>query len=941
MLRRIGRYQIVRLLGGGGMGEVYLAVDPSIGRNVAIKTILLRKYGDTSDKDFLLERLHREARSAGTLSHPNIVTIHDFVEQGELACLVMEYIEGKTLRELVRSDQALDPETAISVLRQTAVALDYAHSKSVIHRDIKPANIIIQKSGLAKILDFGVAKLPSSHSLTETGFSVGTPDYMSPEQYRVGPVDGRADQFSLAVIAFEMLTGVQPFAADTPLKVMYKVIHEQPPCAEELNSSLIPEVGRVLCKALEKDPSSRFESCGHFVEALEGALERAPGWRAVTRQARIPRRTPRAVEVAAEEETAASGETPTPAAAPPAEIKPVEPEPRPEEIPLRRTPIPGPPTPRRTPVPPKKPSQLGNVLAALGGVLLLGLFVLVALKPWSNQTSSNQKETRPVETPVEKLKPLAITTPSILPEVAEGGSYSQFVMTSGGSPPTRWSVSSGDLPAGLSIESATGLISGTPNKAGQYQFTLRATDNVQAIATQEFNLRVSPASPKAAPLPRITTASLPGGAVGKAYSHRLQAWGGSPPYRWSARAETLPPGLALDSETGTLDGTPQRAGTFRFTAQVTDNEGANATRGFSFTANRTTPPPSIQTPRELPAGTVGRAYSHPLSASGGEPPYSWSLETGTLPPGLSLDSSRGMILGTPTSEGTFEFTLRLTDRTEVGATQPFTFTASRVIPPPVITTSGTLQRGITRLGYSQRLSASGGRPPYNWSVASGTLPPGLSLDSAREVVAGTPTREGTYTFSLGMTDSAQAQAKPQQVSLRVAPRLVILSPAVLPTATAGRSYAYALAAGGGSPSRQWSLTGGSLPPGLSLDSSRGVIDGTPGKTEQFHFSIRVSDADQETAPADFTLTVAPLEGKIVWQGELEINAPLIIQGRYASRGTLSGELPGTPVKVDVLEPPGVSLVKPPGPGVGWKNMVLNSPHQKQTRIVLHWTEIRP
>ena len=938
MLRRIGRYQIVRLLGGGGMGEVYLAVDPSIGRNVAIKTILLRKYGDTSDKDFLLERLHREARSAGTLSHPNIVTIHDFVEQGELACLVMEYIEGKTLRELVRSDEALDPETAISVLRQTAVALDYAHSKGVIHRDIKPANIIMQKSGLAKILDFGVAKLPSSHSLTETGFSVGTPDYMSPEQYRVGPVDGRADQFSLAVIAFEMLTGVQPFAADTPLKVMYKVIHEQPPCAEELNSSLIPEVGRVLCKALEKDPSSRFESCGHFVEALEGALERAPGWRAVTRQARIPRRTPRAVEVAAEEETAASGETPSPPpAAPPAEIKPVEPEPRLEEIPLRRTPIPGPPTPRRTPVPPKKPTQLGNVLAALGGVLLLGLFVLVAFKPWFNQSSSNQKESRPVETPVEKLKPLAITTPSVLPEGSQGGAYSQVAMTSGGSPPTHWSVSSGDLPAGLSIESATGLISGTPARAGQYQFTLRATDNAQTMATQEFSLRVNPASPTAAPLPRITTASLPGGAVGKAYSHRLQASGGSPPYRWSARAETLPPGLALDSETGTLDGTPQRAGTFKLSVQVTDTDGANATRGFSFTA---TPRLTIDTPPELPAGTVKGAYSQPLKASGGEPPYSWSLETGTLPPELSLDSSREMILGTPTSEDKFDFTLRVTDRAGASATQSFTFTASQIIPPPVIKTSGTLQRGITGMGYSQMLSASGGRPPYNWSVASGALPPGLSLDSAKGLIGGTPTRAGPYQFSLGMTDSAPAPAKPQQVSLRVVSQLVILSPTLLPTATAGRSYAYALAAVGGSPSYRWSLAGGSLPPDLSLDSSRGVIDGTPAKTGQFRFKVRVSDGDQETPPADFTLTVTPLQGEIVWQGELEINAPLIIQGRYASRGTLSGELPGTPVKLEVLEPPGVSLVKPPGPGVGWKNMVLNSPHQKQTRIVLRWTEIR-
>ena len=184
------------------------------------------------------ERLFREARSAGMLSHPGIVTIYDVEQQGDLAYIAMEYVDGPTLDQVLSEPDPMDGGRMFSILGQTAVALDYAHSKGIVHRDIKPANIMLSDDGTAKIADFGIAKITAAENLTMTGSIVGTPHYMSPEQVQGQPVDGRSDQFSLAVIAYEMLTGEKPYTGEHLTTVVYKIVAEEPVPPRRLNPSL-------------------------------------------------------------------------------------------------------------------------------------------------------------------------------------------------------------------------------------------------------------------------------------------------------------------------------------------------------------------------------------------------------------------------------------------------------------------------------------------------------------------------------------------------------------------------------------------------------------------------------------------------------------------------------------------------------------------------------
>jgi serine/threonine-protein kinase len=281
-MESIGRYKIVRELGRGAMGVVYLATDPTIGRAVAIKTIRLSEVGNPEERARLRERLFREARSAGVLSHPGIVTIYDMEAQGDLAYIAMEYVNGPTLDQLL-SGQPLAPERMFSILGQTAAALDYAHQKGIVHRDIKPANIMITEDGSVKITDFGIAKISASDQFTVTGAIVGTPHYMSPEQVQGLSVDGRADQFSLAVIIFEMLTGEKPFTGEQLTTVVYKIVAAEPAAAHRLNPTLNQQITNVLRRGLAKKADARYPSSQKLVEALEAACATAKGWKPLTR----------------------------------------------------------------------------------------------------------------------------------------------------------------------------------------------------------------------------------------------------------------------------------------------------------------------------------------------------------------------------------------------------------------------------------------------------------------------------------------------------------------------------------------------------------------------------------------------------------------------------------------------------------------------------------
>jgi len=284
---RIGRYKIVRELGRGAMGVVYHAIDPNIGRPVAIKTIQLANVRNPGEQERLRERLFREARSAGMLSHPSIVTIYDVEQQDNLAYIAMEYVDGPTLDQLLSAPRPMEPERMFRILSQTAAGLDYAHQHGIVHRDVKPANIMIAADGTAKITDFGIAKVTTSEQLTMTGSIVGTPHYMSPEQVQGQAVDGRSDQFSLAVIAFEMLTGEKPYTGEHLTTVVYKIVAEEPVPPHRLNATLAGAIEEVLRKGLAKKPEARWATCQEFIGSLEKACAATRGWKPLARGAAL------------------------------------------------------------------------------------------------------------------------------------------------------------------------------------------------------------------------------------------------------------------------------------------------------------------------------------------------------------------------------------------------------------------------------------------------------------------------------------------------------------------------------------------------------------------------------------------------------------------------------------------------------------------------------
>lgn len=273
-MARIGRYQIVSELGRGAMGVVYRARDPKIGRELAVKTIRLADHADSEELVSLRQRLFREAQSAGRLSHPGIVTVFDADEEDGMAYFTMELVEGQKLSDYPVGDLRSGTKLAFvtDLLNMAGSALDYAHARGVVHRDIKPSNIMVTASGV-KIMDFGVARVASSQ-LTRTGTVVGTPNYMSPEQVRGETVGGQSDQFSLAVIVYEILTGRRPFQAPNLTSTLFKLVNDTPTSIRHFDSHVSPELEAVVMRALAKNPAGRYESCTGFASAFEAAARR-------------------------------------------------------------------------------------------------------------------------------------------------------------------------------------------------------------------------------------------------------------------------------------------------------------------------------------------------------------------------------------------------------------------------------------------------------------------------------------------------------------------------------------------------------------------------------------------------------------------------------------------------------------------------------------------
>jgi serine/threonine protein kinase len=306
----IGKFQIVQKLGAGAMGTVYKAMDPELGRFVAIKTIRLEGLAASqSSLEDLLERFKREAKVAARLKHPNIVTIHEIDSTPGNSYLVMEYVDGVGLDRVIKTSGRMSVERAASIGLQVADALAYAHKHNVIHRDIKPANIMLEPGDSVKVTDFGIAKATDmADHLTATGSLLGTPSYMSPEQARGHKVDGRSDLFSVGCVLYEMVGGQKAFRGDSITGLIFKIITEEPPSLRELDPTVSDEMLRIIAKALSKAPETRYQSGRELADDL----------RAITRPGFVP--TIRTGEVPTLPPDAPPGDVPTIAS--PATIRP-------------------------------------------------------------------------------------------------------------------------------------------------------------------------------------------------------------------------------------------------------------------------------------------------------------------------------------------------------------------------------------------------------------------------------------------------------------------------------------------------------------------------------------------------------------------------------------------------------------------------------------------
>jgi hypothetical protein len=448
---------------------------------------------------------------------------------------------------------------------------------------------------------------------------------------------------------------------------------------------------------------------------------------------------------------------------------------------------------------------------------------------------------------------LVITT-TALPAGTVLVSYTAGVSVTGGQTPYTFSASG--LPANLTINTLSGVISGTPIGSGTFPVVVRVSDAAGQNASANFSLLINPAPP---PALQILTTSLPPGAVGQSYAATLAATGGTGNYSFSITSGSPPPGVQL-FQSGTLFGTPTAAGTYTFTAQVTDSSQHVASQGFSIVIS----PGQITITGTPPASVAfNAAISVKFGATGGTPPYTLTL-SGTPPTGTSF--ANGTLSGTATAPGTYSFTIAASDSQNPPATAQQSFTIT--VGPAPLTITPTLPAGQAGTPYTGSFSATGGVGPYTWS---GTTSGGLSLSSLG-VVTGTPALPGTITIAVTVTDSNGATAN-GTFTVSIAPPTLAITTLSLPAGTASTLYSASLGATGGTPPYTWSATG--LPAGVTV-SSLGAIAGTPGTAGTFGVNATVTDAAGTTASAALSMVVNP--------------APLLITSTTIPPVTIGGTL---------------------------------------------------
>ena len=441
---------------------------------------------------------------------------------------------------------------------------------------------------------------------------------------------------------------------------------------------------------------------------------------------------------------------------------------------------------------------------------------------------------------------LSVTTASPMPPATTGVAYSQNLAASGGTPSFTWTVvpGSGALPAGMSL-SPTGVISGTSTTAGTSNFTVRATDSGSPAQTAEKALSIAVSAPLT-----ITTASpMPTGLLGVSYSQTLAASGGTAPYTWTRVSGTLPTGLSLSSG-GAITGEPTELGLFNFTVNVVDS--SSPTRSTTGSLQIRIKQYLAITTTSVPGAALGSSYSVQLQATG-DPPLTWSQASGNLPPGINL-SAAGLLSGTPSTAGTFDFLVRVTNESP---SQEFARNFQIIVGPAVSVTTATVPQATRFVPYSTTLSAAGGLPPFSWSVTSGNLPAGLSL-SAAGVLGGTPTVLGTFDFTARAVDSGGGSAS-RAFSITVIPGALQITTPSLPGGIQGFAYRQQLEAAGGPTPYTWTITSGALPPGFTL-TPLGLLQGTPSAPFNGTIVVRVDDYCRRDRSAQFQLSHRPTPG---------------------------------------------------------------------------------